>query len=108
VKYLPAIVVVALFLGALYFRWRTSNSRRSDFNTIETYATAKDLRIDRIREGRNHWRYWLSGHLLLSNIARTYVINGTTPDGKRREIHVAIDPMSSDVLKVLQEEVTAE
>ena len=107
-KYLPAIVVAALFLGVLYLRWGTSRPRLSDFDAIETYATAKGLRINRIREGGNHWRYWLRGHVLLSNVARTYVIYGTTLDGKRQEIHVAVNPMSPDVLKVLQEEVIAE
>ena len=107
-KYLPAIVVAALFLGALYFRWRISRPRQSVFDAIQTYATAKGLRVDRIREGGNHWRYWLRGHLLLSNIARTYVINGTTLDGERWEIHVAVDPMGPDALTVLQEEVIAE
>lgn len=102
-KYAPLIAVLALFVGALFLRLRTSRSRQSDFDAIETYARSMGLQISEISEGGNHWRYWLQGHVLLSNIARTFVIKAMTPDGKYQEIHVAIDPMSPGALKVLQE-----
>jgi hypothetical protein len=102
-KYIPLIAVLALFAAALYSRWRTSQPRQSDFDAIETYTTANGLRVKKISIGGNHWRYWLRGHVLLSNIARTYIIDGTTLDGKHLEIHVAVDPLSPGELKVLQE-----
>jgi len=77
--------------------------RQSDFDAIKAYAIAHGLTVDKIDVGGNHGFYWLLGHLRLSNIARLYVINGTTSDGTHREIHVAFDPWDSGVLKVLEE-----
>ncbi|TLY51716.1 MAG: hypothetical protein E6K53_06495 [Gammaproteobacteria bacterium] len=102
-EYAPLIAALTIFLGALYLRWRISRPRQSDFDAIETYATTKGLRVDKILKSKNYWRYFLRGHVLLSNVARVYVINASTFDGARREIHVAIDPVSPGALKILQE-----
>jgi len=103
VKYAPLIVVLVLFAGACYLDWKTSKPRKSDFDAIEAYAAANGLTVSKIGEGGNHWRYWLGGHVLLSNIARIYVVNASTVDGGRREIHVAFDPLRPGALKILQE-----
>jgi hypothetical protein len=102
-EYVPLIVVLALFAGAHYWGWKISQPRQSDFDAINTYAAANGLKVSKISISGNHWRYWLRGHVLLSNIARIYVINASTLDGKHQEIHVAVDPMSPGALKVLQE-----
>jgi hypothetical protein len=103
VKYIPLAAVLILFIGSLYFRWRISLPRQSDLDAIETYARSRGLKISEIHAGADHWRYWLRGNFLLSNVARIYVIEAIAPDGKRMAIHAAIDPMNPGELKVLQE-----
>jgi len=101
-NYVPLIAVVFFFAGAFYLAWRTSRPRQSAFDAIKKYVNALGLRVEKISDGRNHWHYWLRGHLRLSNIARTYVIHATSPYCAHEQIHVAIDPLSPGVLKVLQ------
>lgn len=98
------LVAVLMVLGAATC-WGSgiSQPRPSDFELIERYSAARGLKVDKTRKGGNHWRYWLQGNLKSSNVARIYVIEAETPDGRRIGIHVAVDPMCPGELKLLEE-----
>ena len=94
-------------LNKFQFR-RPPASRSSDLAAIDAFAASKALRVISVTENGNHWYYWLRGKLLLSNLARIFVVVGEAVDGSRRQIHVAFDPLSSSKeLKVLLERALA-
>jgi hypothetical protein len=99
------LVMVLILIGAVaYYTGRMSRSRPSDVEAIETYAKSKNLRVVSVSQNNGRWRYWLRGRLLLSNLARTFIVVAESPDGARHEIHVAFDPWAfSKGLQVLQE-----
>src|SRR5262245_44366995 len=103
-EYGAVFVVLLIFLGALYLRRRWSRATASDFRAIRAYAQSRNLQILEIVQSGNHWRYWLRGNLLLSNVARIFVVTVENPGGQRRKLHVAFDPIGgSRELKLLQE-----
>jgi hypothetical protein len=75
---------------------------------IEVYATSRGLRVVEVREGNNHWFYWLRGKFLLSNIASIYIINAEASNNAQLKIHVAFDPLATKShLQVLLEKSAA-
>jgi len=98
------ITILLLIVGVMYFTGRVSRSRPSDLEDIEAFAKSRNLRIISVDQNNGRWRYWLRGRLLVSNLARTFIVIAESPDGVRREIHVAFDPWGfSKGLQVLQE-----
>jgi len=67
------------------------------------------LRIISIEQRYNQWPYWLRGHLLLSNVARIFVITAESKEGGTRELHVAFDNNwgASGDIQVLRESAIA-
>ena len=103
-EYSAILLVLAVFAGAIYLRWRWSRATSSDFEAIETYARSRNLRVIEVDQSGNHWRYWLRGKLLLSNVARIFIVTVEGVNGARSKLHVAFDPVSgSRGLKLLQE-----
>jgi hypothetical protein len=93
-KYL-IFLVLAAFVGASYLRHRMSRSRTSDLTAIERYINSNNLRVVEITQNGNHWRYWLRGNLLLSNVARIYLVTAESSDGALSTIHMAFDPIDN-------------
>jgi hypothetical protein len=103
-KYLPAILVLLAFIAALVFGARSSKARPSDFEAIEAFAKVRALRIVSVEQRYNPWPYWLRGRLLLSNMARIFVVTANSDEGGRRELHVAFDNWgTSGGIQVLRE-----
>jgi hypothetical protein len=90
-KYIPAILLLLVFVAAFRFAARMSKARPSDFQAIQELADARALRIISIEQRHNQWPYWLRGHLLLSNISRIFVVAVESKEGASRELHLAID-----------------
>jgi len=76
----------------------------SQRSAIEDYASSKGLRVVEVIESGNHWFYWLRGKLLLSNIARIFVVDVEAIDGSRHRIHVAFEPWGNKPMQVLLEQ----
>lgn len=100
--YVITAIVVALFIGALIWRRRLSRPRQSDYEAIEAYARSNGFRVCEIGATGAHWRHWLRGNLLLSNISRTYLVSVEDSEGKRKDLHVAFDPLRGGELQVLR------
>jgi len=101
--YARLIVVVGVVVGVGYLARRFVRPRQSDFDAIEQYATSKNLRVVSVRQSFNYWRYWASGHLLLSNVSRIFIVTTESPEGTRSDIHVAFDPLrNSEGAKILR------
>ena len=100
----PGLFVVGIFLVVWLCLGRILKSRPSDYAAIETFAASKGTKVISIKRNDNHWRYWLRGKLLLSNISRIFIVTVEASDGARREFHLAFDPLgSSGGLRVLEE-----
>ena len=103
-EYAFPIVILSVLAVVVYVRRRMSRSRKSDFESIERFASSRSLRVVEISQNDNHWRYWLRGKFTLSNLARVFVLVAEDADGVRHEIHLAFDPLSgSKDPRVLQE-----
>ena len=106
-SYIPAVLVLLAFIAALRFGARASKARPSDFEAIEAFARARALRVISIEQRYNPWPYWLTGHLVLSNLARIFVVTADSIEG-RRELHVAFDIWrNSPAIQLLQETAAA-
>jgi hypothetical protein len=104
VKYVPLALVLAIFAAAQWLALYLSKTRPSDIAAIEAYAEAHSLRVISVRRFDNHWRYWLRGKLLLSNVARIFIVVAESAESGRRELHIAFDNWGkSGALEVLQD-----
>ena len=73
--------------------WRATQRKPTDLADIDTFVASQGLRVLSVTQTDNHLYYWLRGNLLLSNLARTFVVIAQASDGVRREIHIAFDPL---------------
>ena len=96
-------------MAALRFQARSLKARPSDFEAIEVFAKARALHVISIEQRYNPWPYWLRGHLLISNLARIFVVTADSGEGGRRELHVVFDSLgkSGGSIHVLREIASA-
>ncbi|SRR5260221_8172017 len=98
------IIVLIAFAVIAFFGRRAAKPRESDFEAIDAYARSRNLRVVKVANSSNHWRYWARGRLLLSNLSRVYIVTAESASGSPLEIHIAFDPLSgADKPKVLLE-----
>ena len=102
--YIPAILILAILFGAAYIRGRLMRPRPSDLGDIRALLDSRGLRFLKSREAGDQWRYWLRGKLLLSNVARIFVVDVEDAQGQRKEIHIAFDPMRKEKGAIILEE----
>ena len=100
----PLIILIAAFVLIGVVTHCANKTRPSDLDAISEFAHLHQLRDTNVRRSYNHWRYWIGGRPLLSNISRIFVLTGTTHDGSVIEYHLAFDPLAADTKpQMLQE-----
>jgi hypothetical protein len=71
---------------------RSAQPQPEDLATIEAFAASRSARIVSVARHDDPWYYWLRGKLLISNMARFYIVMIESSSGEEFEGHVAFDP----------------
>lgn len=74
-----------------YQRSGSAPPAAEDVAEIEGYAASKGMRVISLAQNLSPWPYWLRGKLFLSNIARIFIATAEDPNGRRHQIHLAIN-----------------
>jgi hypothetical protein len=73
---------------------RSAQPQPEDLATIEAFAASRSARIVSVARHDDPWYYWLRGKLLISNMARFYIVMIESSSGEEFEGHVAFDPLA--------------
>lgn len=100
---------IGLALGVLLiafalWTWPRLRTRKSDLEAIERLASSRNFAVESVKRDYDWWRYWPHATYELGSLARIFVVTAVSPDGRRRELRLAIARVgASDAMKIVDE-----